>query len=86
VNAHSVHFDIRRVTLHGYSASERARFMNTLNARLTDLGQGDNWSLAAGRIVRRVDAGTLRPGAGPEAAAAQVAARLRSTLMGKTTR
>jgi hypothetical protein len=73
----SIHFDIRRVTLHGYSPSQRARFIDALGARLTELAAngGLAWP-AASQQVGRLDAGALRAGAQPEEAAQRIAARL----------
>ncbi|MDQ6775594.1 MAG: hypothetical protein M3071_05085 [Actinomycetota bacterium] len=82
----SVHFEIRRITLNGYSPAQRTRFVDSLQAQLTELGKGDGWPRAGRRTVRALDAGTLKPGASPEAAAAQVAATLRSALTGGTRR
>jgi hypothetical protein len=73
----TVHFDIGRITLHGYSPAQRSRFVTSLRAHLADLSAqgGYDWP-AGGRRVGHLDAGLLRPGAPPEEAARRVATRL----------
>jgi hypothetical protein len=77
-----VHFDVGRLTLEGYSAAQKERFVSSLRDRLTDLAAGDGsaWPAAAQRRVEHLDAGVLRAGAAPEEAAQRVAAALRAHL------
>lgn len=74
----AVHFDIGRLTLEGYSPAQRARFVSSLRARLTELAGSDDraWLTAGQRRLGRLDAGALRAGAAPEEAAQRVAATL----------
>jgi len=94
VHFDTVHFDIGRVTLHGYSPGQQARFVSSLRARLADLAAGDGLGLGLGlgpglgpggppgaaRRIGRLDAGMLRPGAPPEEAAERVAAALLAAI------
>jgi hypothetical protein len=81
----AVHFDIGRITLHGYSPPQRARFVSTLRTRLAGLaGQpGLAWPAGPPRRIGHLDAGVLRPGAPPEEAAERVAAALLAGLLGQ---
>jgi hypothetical protein len=74
----SVHFDIGRITLHGYSPGQRTRFVSSLRERLAELAASDgrSWPTAVQRRVGRLDAGDMRPGAPPEEAAQRIAERL----------
>jgi hypothetical protein len=73
----AVHFDIGRITLHGYSAAQRAQFISSLRDRLAALDPGDGgWPAGAPRRAAHLDAGVLRAGAPPEEAAGRVAAAL----------
>jgi hypothetical protein len=76
--ARTVHFDIGRVTLHGYSPGQRTRFVSSLRARLAELAAngGHDWAATGARQIGHVDAGPLRPGAPPEEAAQRIAARI----------
>jgi hypothetical protein len=74
----SVHVSIDRITLHGYSPAERARFVASLNASLRALDATG----AGARSIGRLDAGPLRPGSSPEQAAERVGAALRTALAG----
>jgi hypothetical protein len=73
----TIHFDIGRITLHGYSPGQRDRFVGSLRARLAALaaGNGHRWPDAARRIGQ-LDGGVLRAGAAPEEAAERIAASL----------
>jgi hypothetical protein len=76
----AVHFEIGRVTLHGYSAAQRTQFVASLRAHLAEVGASGSWSGSgpARRRVGRLDAGALPPGASPHEAARRVATALRS--------
>jgi hypothetical protein len=78
----AVHFDVGRLTLDGYSAAQRARFVSSLRDRLADLAAGDGpaWPAAAQRRVEHLDAGVLPASAAPEEAAQRVAAALLAHL------
>jgi len=78
----AVHFDIGRVTLHGYSPGQRARFVSSLRARLAGLAASDglSWPSGASRRIGQLDAGVLRPGAPPEEAAERIAASLLTAI------
>lgn len=80
----SVHFDIGRLTLPGYSSGQRARFVSSLQARLAGLAAdgGGRWPAAGDRRIGHLDAGVLRAGASPEEAAERIAARLFAALAG----
>jgi hypothetical protein len=80
----TVHFDIGRITLHGYSPGQRTRFVTSLQARLAELATngGYDWPAAGQRRVGHLDAGPLRPGAPPEEAAHRIAARLLAAVAG----
>ena len=77
----SIHFDIQRITLHGYSPSQRARFIGALETRLTELSaNGDVAWPAAGQRVGHLDASPLRASVQPEEAAQRIAARLLAAI------
>jgi hypothetical protein len=78
----AVHFDIGRITLHGYSPGQQARFVSSLQTRLDGLAGREGLSWPAGPLGRigHLDAGVLRPGAPPEEAAARVAAALLAAI------
>jgi hypothetical protein len=86
----AVHFDIGRITLHGYSPGQRTRFVSSLRTRLAELagpagqgaGEGHRWPTGPARRIGHLDAGMLRPGAPPEEAAGQVAAALLAAVGG----
>ena len=80
----AVHFDIGRITLHGYSPSQRARFASSLRSRLAGLpaGEGIRWPAGPPRRIGHIDAGMLRPGAPPEEAAERIAAALLAAVGG----
>ena len=81
----AVHFDIGRITLHGYSPGQRARFVGSLRARLAGLAAdgGYSWRAAVERRIGHLDAGVLRAGAGPEEAAGRIAAALAAAVTGE---
>jgi hypothetical protein len=74
----AVRFDIGRITLHGYSAGQRARFVSSLRTRLAELAtsEGRGWPTGTPRRIEHLDAGVLRAGAPPEEAAERIAAAL----------
>lgn len=79
--ARTTHFDIGRITLHGYSPRQQTRFVSSLRARLAELAElasagGNGWPAGGQRRIDHLDAGLLRAGAPPEEAAGRVAARL----------
>jgi hypothetical protein len=77
----SIHIHVERVTLHGYSPSQQARFTDALQTHLTQLAASEDvtWP-AAGERIRHLDAGVMRAGAQPEEAAHRVAARLLAAI------
>ncbi len=76
----AIHFEIGRITLHGFPPAHRARFLASLRASLTELGTSGDWSPAVPRQLGRVDAGPLRAGASPEEAAGLVTAQIRAAI------
>jgi len=85
----AVHFDIGRITLHGYSPGQRTRFVSSLRARLAALtaqaasdSDGHRWPAAGQRRIGHLDAGVLRAGASPEEAAERIATRLLAAVAG----
>ena len=78
----AVHFDIGRITLHGYSPGQRTRFVSSLRMRLAGLAAsvGHRWPAGPLGRIGHLDAGVLRPGAPPEEAAARVAAALLAAI------
>lgn len=81
----AVHFHIGRITLHGYSPGQRARFIGSLRARLAGLAAdgGYGWPAAGERRIGHLDAGVLRAGAGPEEAAERIVAALVAAVAGE---
>jgi hypothetical protein len=78
-SAIEVHFNIRRLTIEGYSSAGQERFTRSLRAHLSALAQDAHqhqWSSANGLAMDRLDAGGLAPGATPETAARQIATRI----------
>ena len=75
-----VHFEIERITLHGFSPAHRTRFLTSLRASLTELASAGDGSLSQPRALGSLNAGQLRPGASPEDAAALVTARVRAAI------
>jgi hypothetical protein len=76
--ARSIHFDIGRITLHGYSARERDCFENALRAHLAELAASQQGAFPASgnRHIERLDAGTIPAGASPDRAARLIASRV----------
>lgn len=75
--ASKMHFKIDRITCKGYSAADQRRFTLSLRSNLFELAQrhdGNTWCEAAGLVVERLNAGSLRSGASPEETARQIAA------------
>jgi hypothetical protein len=96
----TVHFDIGRITLPGYSPGQQARFVSSLQTQLAGLADladlaglaglaasdGRGWPAGAPPRIGHLDAGVLRPGAAPEEAAARIAAALLAAVGGPETR
>ncbi len=76
----AIHFEIGRITLHGFPPAHRARFLASLQTSLTELGTSGDWSPASPRQLGRVDAGPLSAGASPEEAAGLVTAQIRAAI------
>jgi plasmid stabilization system protein ParE len=81
----SVHFNIERVTLHGFSPSQRARFVSSLETSLAALAANNtvDWRQAPTTRLARIDAGELRFGTTPEEAARALVARLATAVSGR---
>lgn len=84
----AVHFDIGRITLHGYSPGQRTRFVSSLRTQLAALtaqaaSDGYRWPTAGERRIGHLDAGMLRAGASPEEAAERIATRLLAAVAGE---
>jgi hypothetical protein len=81
IQPRAVHFEIGRLTLHGFSAGQQRRFVSSLQTSLADLGaSGRDWPATGRRRIARLDAGALLPGATPEEAARAVATQLQSAV------
>jgi hypothetical protein len=78
----SVHFDIGRITLHGYSFVQQTRFVSALRTQLTDHATNGERNWLAAQQIAHLDGGTLPAGATPEQAAQRIAARILSTATG----
>jgi hypothetical protein len=74
----TVHFEIDRLTLHGYSSAQRARFVDALQGYLTGPSTVDSaaWPPGGQHRLAHLDAGMMRVGATPEEAARHVGAAL----------
>lgn len=74
----TVHFDIDRITVHGYSPGQRTRFVSSLRRHLTELAadRSHEWPPGGERRVGHLDAGPLDSGALPEEAARRIAVRV----------
>jgi hypothetical protein len=81
-NPRTVHFEIGRITMHGFSPAQQRRFLASLQASLAEWAASgvDGWPADGARRVGRLDAGALRPGASPEEAAARITTRLRAAV------
>ena len=63
-----VHFEIERLTLHGFSPAEQRRILTAIRAELTALGrspQGLSGDHAAAQISGRIQAATKRTAGRP---------------------
>jgi hypothetical protein len=87
----SIHFDIGRITLHGYGAADRDRFETALRIALAELAAsqaelaeptGGGWPGAGNRFILRLGAGAIPAGASPERAARVIAARVFGAVAG----
>jgi hypothetical protein len=80
----SVRVAIDRITLHGYSPAQQARFVASLQASLTALDAAGSVP-RGGQSLGRLEAGVLRAGATPEEAAERIGAAIRTALAGGAT-
>jgi hypothetical protein len=80
-----IHFEIRSITLQGFSPGQQRRFISTLRSSLAELGArgGSDWMASGGATMRHLDAGAVGPGAGPEETAKRVASRIGNALAGE---
>jgi hypothetical protein len=70
-------FDIRRLSLPGYTAAQHQRFTHTLHTSLSQLAMAHaGWPTAPRAHIECLDAGHLRRGATPEDAARQIATQI----------
>jgi hypothetical protein len=72
-----LHFNIRRLTLHGYSRADQARFTRTLRAELAKLSAK---ATPGDPRIERLDAGEMGSGVSPEEAARRIARRIAERL------
>jgi hypothetical protein len=75
----SIHFNIGRITLHGYTTANQRSFTNSLQRSLGELVEARrdyDWSNATSLRIRKMSGGKLNPGASPEEAAMQVARQI----------
>ena len=81
----TLHLSIDRLVVEGLAPSQQRQFLTELDRRLTEFGRGDLSATVGGGSRRHrigaLDAGVLRPGAGPAQAAAQVVDRLRVAVL-----
>ena len=78
-----LHFQIGRITLHGYAPADQKRFSDSLQSSLAEFAHARRevpWTGAAKLRIAHLDAGELRAGASPEEAARHVAAQLFARL------
>lgn len=82
-----LHFQIDRITLHGYTANAHARFVNSFRESLLSLAPtlGSPGLARVSRKLTSLDAGLLRPELSAEEAGRQVARQIVAAL-GKCTR
>jgi hypothetical protein len=71
----AIRIHIGRITLVGYTATDRVRFSDALRVSLTQLASAKQ-SYKSNLSVKRINAGQLRPGASIEEAARVIATRL----------
>ena len=75
----SLHFNISRITLHGYTTANKRRFTDSLTRSLGELvnsHRNHDWSNAESFRIRNVNGGKLTPDASPEEAAMHVAQQI----------
>jgi hypothetical protein len=79
-----VRFDLRRITLHGYSPRDQEQFTASLHRHLAELAADDRltWPAAGDRFVARLEAVTIPAGASPDRAARAVATRVLEAVTG----
>lgn len=81
-NAHqpaSIHFNIGRITLHGYTTTNQKRFTHSLEKSLGELVAAHpdyNWSNLASLKIRKMNGGRVNADASPEEAAIHVARQI----------
>ncbi len=77
-----LHFQIDRITLHGYTANAHARFLNSFRESLLSLAPtlGSSGLAQVSRKLSSLDAGQLRPGVSAEEAGRQVARQIVAAL------
>lgn len=74
-----VHFDIGRVTLHGYSTAQQTRFVGALQTHLTGQVTNSEQNCLVDQQIAHIDGGALPAGMTPEQAAERIAASIVST-------
>ncbi len=75
----SIHFNIGRITLHGYTTAHQRLFTNSLQRSLGELVEArrdSDWSNVTSLRIRKMSGGKLNPGASPEEAAMHVARQI----------
>jgi hypothetical protein len=84
MNARRVHVHIDRIVVDGLPTSGRKRFLRALEVQLEELAESGlaDATSSPRRRIGSLQAGQMRPGAGAEQAAGQVAAALRQRLGG----
>jgi hypothetical protein len=81
-SAGTVHFNIERITLHGYSGTEQRRFQSSLESNLARFARDAYTGMVQEFSLRHLDFGQLPAGATPEAAARHIATRIVAALDG----
>jgi hypothetical protein len=75
-----VHIQIKRLTLPGYTAPQRRRFVQTLNRELTRLAGARDWSSLSPAHLAGLELSPARHNSTPEEIALQLALRLVDSL------
>lgn len=81
--ATKLHFQIDRLTMHGYSNADQRRFVHSLERQLASLVRHTATWPAASRILGSLEAIRLRPGASPEEASRLLARRIFSIFVSR---
>lgn len=84
--AGTLHFNIGRITLHGYSGAEQRRFQSSLESNLAHLARGAHSGIAQELSLKHLDVGQLPAGATPEVAGRHIATRIVAALDGSGAR